>query len=168
MQLIQFYLPYSIAVVINLVLVCKALRKLQNTASTSIEKRMVMRLRLYPLILVGCWGLGVINRIYNSNGKYSLVLDALQIVSVGLQGFFNALVYGSTSTIRQVYMMKCGQYSFCCCCACCQGVDDERELDRIRLRDSVDKKDSGLEIDMKDVRDLSGDMSLANSSKRNF
>lgn len=164
LRMIEFYIPLWIAIIFNTVILYKASRKLKKIVSTTVEKRFAMRLRLYPMILIICWTFGTINRFYNMAGKDSAVLNILHIAFGGLQGFFNALVYGMTNTIRMMYYKKCANSWLCGCCCRCFGLDAEKEMDKVRLRDQVDKKEGeqgeqgGMEIDMKDAREIGGDL----------
>ncbi|CAM9278597.1 unnamed protein product [Discosporangium mesarthrocarpum] len=60
------------------------------------------RLLWYPAVLIGCWAFATIQRIQNAvdptNPVFWLLL--IQTSTVGLQGFFNALVYGMSDTVQ--------------------------------------------------------------------
>mmetsp|Transcript_2838 Transcript_2838/g.4051 ORF Transcript_2838/g.4051 Transcript_2838/m.4051 type:complete len:337 (-) Transcript_2838:253-1263(-) len=62
------------------------------------------RLFLYPLIIVVCYSFASINKIYmlaTGNGVFTLYL--LQFTFLSLSGFGDALVYGSTKSVRDAW-----------------------------------------------------------------
>ena len=68
--------------------------------------RMIERLKYYPLILIVCWIFATINRIYDSVHPNNpiLALILLQTIFQSLQGILNALVYGLTPSVRNVWI----------------------------------------------------------------
>ena len=110
MRFAQFYVPLWIALAFNLYAYVKVTRFIKKYISTTLEIRFIHRLKAYPLVLVICWTFATINTIYNIFGHEKEGLTFLHILFGGLQGFFNALVYGANSQVKQVWKEK-----LCCC-----------------------------------------------------
>jgi hypothetical protein len=86
----------------------------QSDASTKGMLRVVDRLKYYPMILIVCWTFATINRIYDSihPRSPSLGLIVMQTIFQTLQGFFNAMVYGLTPSVRNVWRESLAKSNF--------------------------------------------------------
>lgn len=112
-----FYIPLWIVVAFNLYvywLIYNGLAPLlqgPSDASTKGMLRVVDRLKYYPMILIVCWTFATINRIYDSihPRNPSLGLIMMQTIFQTLQGFFNAMVYGLTPSVRNVWRESLAQ-----------------------------------------------------------
>lgn len=67
------------------------------------------RLCLYPVIMIGCWVFGTINRLHNSfdpqNPNFGLFV--MHTLTSNLNGFFNAIVYGWNGPFREHGIRHC-------------------------------------------------------------
>lgn len=106
-----FYIPLWIVIVFNLFVYYRVysglapLLSVPNDENTKGMVRVIERLKYYPMILIVCWTFATINRIYDSVHPRSPVfaLVILQTMFQTLQGFFNAMVYGLTPSVRNVW-----------------------------------------------------------------
>jgi len=72
----------------------------------------VRRLWFYPLVLAICWLPATINRVQNFFWDTPIpVLNVLHVLFGGFQGFFDALVYGFTPSVKDAFSEK----EFNCC-----------------------------------------------------
>lgn len=120
-RLICFYVPLWLAIIWNafaFISVVREIRMAMHLASyTSNETdkeatqqlKTLQRLGFYPLILIGAYLFGTINRLYQfaPNTGSNFVLFALHVTTSSLKGFFNAIAYGFNQPVR-----KCIAQSF--------------------------------------------------------
>lgn len=72
------------------------------TAETKVMIKLVKRLKIYPISLIVCFGLGASHRLfYLLGGEKNYYFDLVTGCVVGLYGFFNAIIYGLTSNVRK-------------------------------------------------------------------
>eukprot|EP00397_Hematodinium_sp_SG-2012_P056897 GEMP01070656.1.p1 GENE.GEMP01070656.1~~GEMP01070656.1.p1 ORF type:complete len:343 (+),score=45.07 GEMP01070656.1:25-1029(+) len=67
------------------------------------HQRALLRILLFPMVLVFCWTAGTINRLISffvPNFSWPL-LSYIVVVTGSLQGFLNACLYGSTVAVRE-------------------------------------------------------------------
>ena len=79
----------------------KILNSFAAGAQATKLKRLSSTLRYYPLILIFCWTIPTINRVYNSvtdNGSYWLTI--MSRCTIGMTGILNATAYGNTPAVR--------------------------------------------------------------------
>ena len=112
-RLFIFYLPLWIAITFNAYTYFITIRAMNQLFKSQDEmeipakyKKLIQRLSLYPLILVGCWFFGTVNRIQNSIAPESPVyaLFFLQVCGRSLQGFLNAIAYGLNPNVRTAWV----------------------------------------------------------------
>merc|ERR1711865_623520 len=71
--------------------------------------RVIRRLCLYPLVLMLCWIMPTIHRIYNASSDNQIFwLVVAANCSSSVNGLFNAMVYGLNHTLR-------AEVRACCC-----------------------------------------------------
>lgn len=116
-RLMTFYVPLWIVIVFNLFVYISVIRFLNQQVQLMLlpdqsAARLVSRLKLYPMILIGCYFLPTINRIYQI-AAHGCSWTPLVVASGGtmcLCGFFNAIVYGFTDSVKEK-LMRCMQSS---------------------------------------------------------
>ena len=103
---LEFYLPFLIVLFINLYFYYKIYQKIWYGGSTNTEskimKKLVNRLKYYPLSMVVCFGIAFVHRVYymfNTDTNYYLDLTAG--CTVAIYGFINAITYGFTRSVRK-------------------------------------------------------------------
>ncbi|KAL4453412.1 hypothetical protein ABPG74_017619 [Tetrahymena malaccensis] len=99
---IEFYIPLWIAFVFNGITIYRVIRYVKSITQDKNQLKLINRLTLYPLILLVCWSAGTVERVFDFIGISSEILSYLHIFFGGLQGFFNACVYGLNSNVRKV------------------------------------------------------------------
>lgn len=92
------------------VVICGAQGPDKDNVHTTEMIRVMRRLSLYPIILIGCWIFGTANRIQNSANRHNpnMGLVVMHMVTSNLNGFFNSLVYGCNDSLY-------GQLALHCC-----------------------------------------------------
>ncbi|KAL9233959.1 hypothetical protein vseg_008890 [Gypsophila vaccaria] len=80
---------------------CMSDRALQSDARP--DMRALNRWGYYPLILIGSWAFGTINRIHDflEPGHKIFWLSFLDVGTAALMGLFNAIAYGLNSSVRR-------------------------------------------------------------------
>lgn len=103
---IEFYGPLVIMLFVNIIFYIRVYRKLWSenyiSKNKKIVKKLMGRLKMYPLILLLAFGPSMFHRIYiiiYSNSNY--YVDLISGCMAALYGFFNALVYGLTSKVKK-------------------------------------------------------------------
>lgn len=119
LRLVNFYIPLWVTVGYNtwvhhrlgkrinqlLVLEVANTRKSENEVAPteSDQQKALWRLLLFPMVLAFCWTAASINRIatfiWPDFSWY--MLDYLMVVTGSMQGFMNAIVYGTTIAVRE-------------------------------------------------------------------
>jgi len=81
----------------------------QHDVASAEMLRIMQRLCLYPVILIGCWTFGTINRLQNSfePDNPNLGLFVMHMITSNLNGFFNSIVYGNNTTFRSDVKRYC-------------------------------------------------------------
>jgi len=90
---------------------------LASTAENSNSSHSVLRrIKYYPFVLAFTIIFATIRRTYELfQNEQLFFLMILQVATQGLQGFFNALIYGLTPKVIEVDS-KCFKKYCCCCC----------------------------------------------------
>jgi hypothetical protein len=122
-RLFIFYLPLWAAISFNAYTYFVTIRSMSNlfksrgeeSAMPAKYKKLIQRLALYPLILVGCWFFATINRIHNFFAPEDPIfwLFFLQVVGQSLQGSLNALAYGLNPNVRDSWVDKLNKEGRC-------------------------------------------------------
>lgn len=165
-HLLEFYIPLLVVLTFNLYSYSKVVAFMKKYVSTTTETRFIRRLRYYPLVMVVCWAVGGLNRLFNAFGFESAGVDYFDLALGGLQGFFNGLLFLSNSQVRLIWMRK-----VCCCLPVTmyQSQNDEsldRTNDSMEMKTGDDMKRRG--IDLNKSIDRSGELSSrAEDSKDN-
>jgi hypothetical protein len=110
-RLMTFYVPLWLVIAFNLFVYVSVIRYLRQQMRLMLlpdasSAKLVRRLKLYPGILIVCYTLPTVNRIYQIIA-YGYTWEPLVIVSGGtmcITGFLNAIVYGLTDTVRERLM----------------------------------------------------------------
>ena len=106
-RVVTFYLPLWIIIAYNSFVYYKIIKNVKRDvgllgSDTQMAQRLIQKLRMYPLILIFCYTLATINRLYDffapNNMNFWLTFCAGVIMS--LCGLLNAVVYGFTDTVR--------------------------------------------------------------------
>lgn len=116
-RIATFYMPLWLVIAFNLFVYVSVIRYLRQQVQLMLlpdisSDKLVRRLRLYPGILIVCYTLPTVNRIYQSI-TYGSSWTPLVILSGGtmcITGFLNAIVYGLTDTVRE-RLVGCWQRS---------------------------------------------------------
>ncbi|XP_020110761.1 G-protein coupled receptor 1 [Ananas comosus] len=74
-----------------------------NQFDTRADRKAFNRWGYYPLILIGSWAFGTINRLYDfvNPGHKIFWLSLLDVGFGGLMGLFNSIAYGLNSSVRR-------------------------------------------------------------------
>jgi len=107
-----FYVPLYImilAVVVFYALISNAVRsRFDESNSSSAQaagvQKLLVRLRIYPIVFVLCYIFPTINRIYDvaaESDSYFLYMTAA--ITASIQGFVNAIVYGFDVDMRRLW-----------------------------------------------------------------
>ncbi|KRX01860.1 hypothetical protein PPERSA_00482 [Pseudocohnilembus persalinus] len=114
LRLFEFYLPLWIAFIYNGISMYKVYKFVKQRTQDRKEHNLVNKLKFYPLILIFCWSMGTIDRIFNFAGQSYFTFHIFHILLAGLQGFINAMVYGLTKKVRKEIRISLQKYcSFC-------------------------------------------------------
>ena len=107
-RFMTFYVPLWLVIAYNIFVYYKVIRSLRLQLQLILEEdedanRLLRKLRLYPMILIGCYTLATINRIYQTvcDGMVWFPLTLVSAAAMYLCGFFNSLVYGFTDTVKE-------------------------------------------------------------------
>ncbi|XP_038720372.1 G-protein coupled receptor 1 isoform X2 [Tripterygium wilfordii] len=94
---ITFYIPLWGAILYNGFTYFQVIRMLNNAT------RALNRWGYYPLILIGSWAFGTINRIHDfiEPGHKIFWLSVLDVGTAALMGLFNSIAYGLNSSVRR-------------------------------------------------------------------
>lgn len=103
---VQFYGPLVIMLFVNIFFYFMVYRKLWSDDSLGSNKKLVEkmmdRLKMYPLVLLVCFGPSLFHRVYYIAYKSSnLYVDLISGCMAALYGFFNAFVYGFTTKFKK-------------------------------------------------------------------
>ncbi|CAG9334516.1 unnamed protein product [Blepharisma stoltei] len=104
-----FYIPIWIIFIISIIIyyriikyVNKQFKGVADSSEFNLKKALIRRLILYPLITFFCYLLVTVRRIYDffdPRESYFPLAESSAIM-ISLTGFFNAFVYGFTSSVR--------------------------------------------------------------------
>ncbi|XP_024384343.1 G-protein coupled receptor 1 isoform X1 [Physcomitrium patens] len=126
LRFMTFYLPLWGAILFNGIAYFQVIRVINNATSlvliqmatelsdrqlqvqTRVDMKALNRYGYYPLILIGSFTFGTINRIYGFVEQHHPLfwLYCLDIASASLMGFFNSIAYGYNSSVRRVLQEK--------------------------------------------------------------
>ena len=115
-RVVTFYLPLWFVIIFNCFVYYKIIKNVKKDANllgsdTQLAQKLVQKLRMYPLILIFCYTLPTINRIYDfiqpHNMNFWLTFTAGVVMC--LAGLLNAVVYGFTDTVRTRIKMWLGR-----------------------------------------------------------
>ena len=113
LRLATFYLPLWIIIPINLYIYTSVIKHIKNEIEYTDEQSdfrqaLILRLGSYPLILVICFLPATVKRIYDfADPDSNFVLSLIGGVFMALQGLFDAIVYGLTTTVRYKILNSC-------------------------------------------------------------
>jgi len=98
-----FYIPFAIVALSIVILYTLMIRKVRNVyqgAGWGIDKRLFLRLGLYPAIFVITWVWGFVHRIEDaSSNQTAYFIAVMHAVFTPLQGLLDAMLYGLTNTV---------------------------------------------------------------------
>ena len=105
-MIIQFYGPLIVLLLVNIYFYYQIYKKVWFDSmfidNVKLMKQLLKRLKLYPIVLIICFGPSFAHRIYYlANGSDSLYIDLFAACCSALYGFCNALVYGFTGKVRK-------------------------------------------------------------------
>ncbi|KDP28016.1 hypothetical protein JCGZ_19096 [Jatropha curcas] len=113
---ITFYAPLWAAILYNGLMYFQVIRMLNNATRMAVgmsdrayqfdarpDLKALNRWGYYPLILIGSWAFGTINRIHDfiAPGHKMLWLSVLDVGTAALMGLFNSIAYGLNSSVRR-------------------------------------------------------------------
>ncbi|KAF2310354.1 hypothetical protein GH714_007951 [Hevea brasiliensis] len=113
---ITFYAPLWGAILYNGFTYFQVIRMLNNATRMAVgmsdrayqfdarpDMKALNRWGYYPLILIGSWAFGTINRIHDfvAPGHKILWLSVLDVGTAALMGLFNSIAYGLNSSVRR-------------------------------------------------------------------
>ncbi|KAL6968859.1 glycolytic proteins transcriptional activator gcr1 [Sarracenia purpurea var. burkii] len=113
---ITFYVPLWGAIIFNGVTYFQVIRMLNNATRMLVgmsnrayqqdaraDMKALNRWGYYPLILIGSWTFGTINRIHDfiEPGHKIFWLSVLDVGMAALMGLFNSIAYGLNSSVRR-------------------------------------------------------------------
>ncbi|KAK2965576.1 hypothetical protein RJ640_018742 [Escallonia rubra] len=113
---ITFYAPLWGAIIFNGVTYFQVIRMLNNATRMAVgmsdralhpdaraDMKALNRWGYYPLILIGSWAFGTINRIHDfiEPGHKIFWLSVLDVGMAALMGLFNSIAYGLNSSVRR-------------------------------------------------------------------
>ncbi|XP_013641191.2 G-protein coupled receptor 1-like [Brassica napus] len=113
---LTFYAPLWGAILYNGFTYFQVIRMLRNARRMAVgmsdrvdqfdnraELKVLNRWGYYPLILIGSWAFGTINRIHDfiEPGHKIFWLSALDVGTAALMGLFNSIAYGFNSSVRK-------------------------------------------------------------------
>ena len=106
-RVVTFYLPLWLVVALNSFVYYKIIKNVRQDvgllgSDLEMAQKLIQKLRMYPLILIFCYTLATVNRIYDffSPTSMNFWLTFLSAVMMNLCGLLNAVVYGFTNTVR--------------------------------------------------------------------
>ncbi|PIN23990.1 hypothetical protein CDL12_03293 [Handroanthus impetiginosus] len=112
---ITFYAPLWVAILFNGITYFQVIRMLNNATRMAVgmsdryqsdarpDMKALNRWGYYPLILIGSWFFGTINRIHDfiEPGHKIFWLSVLDVGMAALMGLFNSIAYGLNSSVRR-------------------------------------------------------------------
>ncbi|XP_061374942.1 G-protein coupled receptor 1-like isoform X2 [Gastrolobium bilobum] len=116
MHFVTFYVPLWGAILYNGFTYFQVIRMLNNATRMAVgmsdrahvsdardNMRALNRWGYYPLILIGSWAFGTINRIHDFIEPEHKIfyLSLLDVGTAALMGFFNSIAYGLNSSVRR-------------------------------------------------------------------
>lgn len=117
-MLLEFYIPCWIAIIYNIYTLFSVARYVKTEFKDAASINFVNKLKFYPLILVICFTVGTIHRIWLAVEPENYKIRAAHAFLSSLLGFLNAIVYGMSSTVRQILYKK----------LCCKKEEEEKSL----------------------------------------
>lgn len=105
-MLFEFYAPLIGLLITNMYLYCRIYQKiwrdLDLDKNSKVVKKLLSRLKMYPVVLVICFGPSLVHRFYYlMNGSDSTVLNIISGCLSALYGLGNMIVYGFTGKVRK-------------------------------------------------------------------
>jgi len=95
----NYLIPFTVALIAEIIIYVRIGKYLRK----SFDAKRVYELIWYPLVLLLCWGPGVIYWIVmRVSGKEVVPLVYMHFFLSTAQGFFNALIYGFTYQVKEV------------------------------------------------------------------
>eukprot|EP00271_Cylindrocystis_brebissonii_P006505 TRINITY_DN19282_c0_g1_i1.p1 TRINITY_DN19282_c0_g1~~TRINITY_DN19282_c0_g1_i1.p1 ORF type:complete len:328 (-),score=66.66 TRINITY_DN19282_c0_g1_i1:751-1734(-) len=128
LRFVTFYVPLWAAILFNGAVYFQVIRMLSNASrmaaninetqrtsnnpSTTKVSSAINRWGYYPLILIGSWAFGTINRIHNFVQPHHpvFILYVLQIATSALMGLFNSIAYGFNAAVRRTIRDRFSRY----------------------------------------------------------
>ncbi|XP_078444783.1 G-protein-coupled receptor 1 isoform X2 [Wolffia australiana] len=113
---LTFYIPLWGAILYNGITYFQVIRTLKNVTRLAVgmsdqsyqlgsrsDMKALHRWGYYPLILIGSWAFGTINRVHDfiNPGNKLFWLSFLDVGSSALMGLFNSIAYGLNSSVRR-------------------------------------------------------------------
>ncbi|CAA6664644.1 unnamed protein product [Spirodela intermedia] len=113
---ITFYIPLWGAILYNGITYFQVIRTLKNLTQMAVgmsdqsyqfgsrtDMKALKRWGYYPLILIGSWAFGTINRVHDfiNPGHRLFWLSVLDVGLAALMGLFNSIAYGLNSSVRR-------------------------------------------------------------------
>lgn len=106
-RVVTFYLPLWLVIGLNSFVYYKIIKNVRQDvgllgSDVEMAQKLIQKLRMYPLILIFCYTLATINRVYDffSPTHLNFWLTFFSAVIMSLCGLLNAVVYGFTDTVR--------------------------------------------------------------------
>ena len=104
-MIIEFYGPFVLIFFLNIFSYYKIYQRIWAGDSLTFEikvmKKLLGRLKLYPISLIICFGIATVHRLYYaSGGSKNAYLDLIAGCTLSLYGFINSIVYGFTRSVR--------------------------------------------------------------------
>lgn len=116
LRLICFYIPLWSVITYNIVVYISIIRQLNfeiqfMTEDTEIRRALVRRLVFYPIILIICYTVVTIKRIYDviSPDEQNITLTIIAWIFQCANGLLNAIAYGYSDTIRERLCSRCNK-----------------------------------------------------------
>eukprot|EP00850_Spirogloea_muscicola_P016500 SM000134S26943 [mRNA] locus=s134:202027:204822:+ [translate_table: standard] len=125
LRFLTFYIPLWSAIIFNGTVYYQVIRMLsfatrmaaatadrQKQVEIRADMKTLNRLGYYPLILIGSWTFGTINRIHNfiEPDRPLFWLYCLHYTTAALMGLFNSIAYGFNATVRRTLREKLSLY----------------------------------------------------------
>jgi hypothetical protein len=104
-RMICYYIPLMIVLVYIFVQHFRVIAQIKRSNIFKKETRklgqaMIMKLKLYPLVMVGCLFPVILIRLISLKITPPWYLTLLGGIGIGLNGFFNSIIYGLTQEVK--------------------------------------------------------------------
>jgi Slime mold cyclic AMP receptor len=101
---VEFYGPLIVILIVNIYFYIKIFKKVWSETyfgvDCEITKKLLSRLKMYPIVLIICFTPGLFRRIYYIFYEDTCYLNLFVGSLCALYGFFNAIAYGMTRKVR--------------------------------------------------------------------